>query len=353
MAPVSKGVTQKTIADKLNLHPTTVSMALRGVKLIAPETRRRVVQMARALNYQPNVFARNLRTQTSNMIGIIAPSLTWPDITQARIAATARLAHREGFNLMMYYRWPEEDSFEGAVQSLRGSQVAALIVSDMSEYVLPRALKDWADEDRPILFMAYFGENSFNTIDTDRMEGFRMAAEYLLQLGHRRLAIVLPEISTKGIASSWGNQIRLEGFRKGLAEAGLPCGPEQVYIYERQKEDGIPRAMKRLADASPRPTGLLAFSDETASICMRELMRLGLSVPKDISIVGLDDSRLAKNNVIPITTIRQPSEELADRTVRKLVDMVRGDAPRRFETILYPPELILRETTAPPTKGGS
>lgn len=346
-----KGITQKTIAERLNLHPTTVSMALRNVKLISPETRRRVVQAAKELNYQPNILARNLRNQSSNMIGIIAPSIVWSGVAQARIAATARLAHREHLDLMMYYRWPEEQAYEEAVRSLRCAQVAAIIVSDMSENALPQSLRDWVEEDRPILFLSYHGGESFNTIDTDRVEGFRMATEHLVRLGHRELAIALPEVDGENVLLNRYNQSRVEGFRKGLAEAGLAFRTEQVYAYSESRADSIAEAMHRLNQTSPRPTGLVAYSDEAAALCIQALVRLGVSVPKDISVVGFDDNRLAQTNLIPITTVAQPVEELSKRVVETLVEMVRGQGPRRFAPILCAPKLIVRETTARPPEG--
>jgi DNA-binding LacI/PurR family transcriptional regulator len=347
LATAGKIITQKTIAERLNLHPTTVSMALRDVKLISPATRKRVLKMARELNYQPNILARNLRMQSSNMLGIIVPSNVWIEVLQERIAATARLAHQESLDLMTYYRWPEEHTYEKSVRSLRCAQVAGLIVSHMNEPTIPEALQDWVNEDRPIVFLSDNGRESFNTIDTDRVEGFRMATEYLARLGHRELAIILPERG-EGIVNP-GDQLRLEGFRKGLVEAGLPFHPESVIRYQKSSEEGIAKAMAQLAGMHPRPTALLTFSDETAAPCIRELMRLGLNVPKDISVMGFDDSLISRSNLIPISTLAQPVEELSKLTIQKLVEMIRGEGSRRFRSILCPPKLIVRETTAPPS----
>jgi DNA-binding LacI/PurR family transcriptional regulator len=249
---------------------------------------------------------------------------------------------------MTYYHRPDEHSYEKAIYSLRSAQVAGMIVSHMEEAILPPALQEWVEEDHPVIFMTDYGRESFNTIDTDRVEGFRLVTEYLVRMGHRNLAIVLPW--WHGTEPSPNIQIRLDGFRKGLAQAGLPYRQDSVIMYTRPIEEGIAKTMRQLASSPQRPTALLTYNDDTAAVCIQELMKLGVNVPKDISVVGFDNSSISQRNLIPITTLAQPVEEMANITIRKLIGMVRSEEPNRFASILCSPELIIRETTAPPSE---
>ncbi|MBN1554370.1 MAG: LacI family DNA-binding transcriptional regulator [Phycisphaerae bacterium] len=337
-------VTIVDIAREVHMTHGTVSRALRGSQQVSRETRKLIQQTARKMGYMPNSLARSLRTRSSNTIGIILPSDVQMEVLQERVAATARLAHQENLDLMTYYNWPEEHPYQRAVHSLRSAQVAGLIVSHMCEPTLPEALKDWVDEDRPIIFLTDYGRESFNMIDTDRVEGFRLATEYLVGLGHRKLSIVLPWWD--GPTPSPNVQVRLEGFRKGLQEAGLPYSPERVITYKAMIEEGMTEAMRRLVDSPDRPTALLTYNDNAAAACIQELAKLGLKVPKDISVVGFNDSSISRRNLIPITTLAQPVEEMARITMRKLTDMVRGEGAKRFPSVLCPPKLMIRETTA-------
>ena len=342
----------KNVAKSSGVSIATVSQVLNGSGRktnirVSEATRKKVMAIARKLNYQPNALARGLRTQSSNTIGLLIPSDIWFEVLQARVAATARLAHEKDLDLMTYYHWRDEQSIQKGVLSLRGAQVAALIVPNMEEKNIPASMRDWVQEDRPILYLSYYGQE-FNTIDTDRSEGFRLATEYLVRLGHRKLGIVLPDYNDPKMEAN--NRFRLEGFRRGLSEAGLSFRPECVIEYSMPIEEGMARAMQQLVNSPDRPTALLTFSDTTAVPCIRELMRLGLNVPKDISVIGFDNSSFASQNLIPITTLAQPVEEMAKHTIDKLIEMIREKGPRRFPTILCPPELIIRETTAPPSK---
>lgn len=341
-------VTIVDIAREVKMTHGTVSRALRDSRQVSLETRRRIQQTARKMGYMPNALARNLRTQSSNTIGVIAPSVVWSGVLHKRIVSTSDFAHREKFNLMMHYLWPERGSYEEAVSSLRSAQVAALIVSHLEVETLPPALQNWIDEEQPIVFLNYMGPEPINTIDTDRAEGFRLATEYLTQLGHRDIAILLPEEHTGRWSRDERVRIRLEGFLKGLSQAEVPFRQECVFHYAKQQQEDVAEVMHHLLKTSPRPTALVTFSDETAALCLRELMRHGLSVPKDISLVGFDDNKFSKISVIPITTLAQPVEEMAERTVQKLMGMIQKKCPLRFDPIFCPPKLVIRESTAPP-----
>ena len=338
-----KPVTQKTVAEHLGLHTTTVSMALRGVQTVAPATRRRVLQAATKMGYRPNALARGLRYQGSRFIGVIATSPRW-DVSVQRMNAMSRKAHERDYELVSYSGLQDEGSYERAVSFFLSYRAAGLIVAAGHVGRMPTPLRTWLDQGGPTVFFSAAGDNAGNVIDTDRAAGYRQAVRYLAELGHRRIALSLKATGT--LMAHVDD--RAAGYRQGLDDAGLAFRDEWVLRYQTEDETEVADAMKRLVAIEPRPTAMIGFADVNALLCIRHLMRLGLRVPQDVSVLGFDNDRACDTNTVTLTTLAQPVERMSELTMARIEGMIQGKVPRTFDPILVPPELIVRESTGPP-----
>jgi DNA-binding LacI/PurR family transcriptional regulator len=336
-------VTQRMVADKLGVHSTTVSMAMRGDPSIPAATRQKILTTARKLGYQPNALARNLRYRTTKLIGMISPFQRW-DVGNRRLLATSLLIHERGYDLMTYTPKSGVEFFEQALSSLQSHQVAGIILCSGGTSKVPEILAEWMKNDRPIVFFEPWGLEPRNVVGVDLVEAYRQAVHHLASMGHREISLSLKSGSNTPIS---GIHTRLEGFKKGVAEAGLPFREEMVLFYQTESREEVARAMKRMMGLTPRPTAMVGFADINALLCIQQLMRLGYRVPRDISVIGFDNDLAGEVSPIPLTTLAQPVEALAKLTVDKLLDMIEGRCPKRFFVISLPPQLIIRETTGP------
>ena len=170
--------------------------------------------------------------------------------------------------------------------------------------------------------------------------GARSATEHLIGLGHRRIGLII------GFPGWTATEERLAGYRTALAGAGLPFLPELVTEGEFNAEAGY-AAAGRLLDLSGPPTAIFASNDNTAVGAMRAALQRGLSIPRELSVVGFDDTEIARNVWPRLTTVRQPLAELGRTAVSLLNRLIEGQRTEALRVELAT-KLIVRDTTGPP-----
>ena len=166
-----------------------------------------------------------------------------------------------------------------------------------------------------------------------------MATEHLLSLGHRRVAHIT------GAAGLRISEERVGGYRDALLGAGIEPEDALLAVGSFTEEGGYDAARALLAGTEL--TGLFAANDLSALGAMHAIVESGRNVPEDVSVVGFDDLRLSEFTTPPLTTIRQPALEIADRATRLLLELARGRVARQLRHVLEP-ELVVRASTAPP-----
>ena len=175
-------------------------------------------------------------------------------------------------------------------------------------------------------------------IHVDNVAASRAMTEHLLRLGHRRIALIF-----SGLKPSFVDRER--GFRQAMREAGLSIGEDCVVDTENTL-DGARSATRQLLSLASQPTAVFCASDELALGCMHELRAAGLRVPADVSVAGFDDTRYAAVSNPPLTTIRQPAEEMGVYVVDELCHSLEGDAAGNRKAVVVPHELIVRGSVA-------
>ncbi len=329
----------KDIAERLGVSPATVSRALADSDLVAKATRRRIHDLAVALDYRPNVSARNLRTRRSMSVLLVVRDVGNPFYLEILkgVEATARAA---GYSVLMGNTENEPERENEYFDMLRDGHADGMILMTGKLPTKYRVASN-QDETPPVVVALERIEGiALPHVQIDNAGAAREAVRHLIGLGHRRIAHIagpVPEIMSV---------LRREGYRAAMAEVGLsiPEGYEPRGDYSLRSGQEICDALFGLSEP---PTAIFVANDEMAFGAIHQLRRLGLDVPRDVSVVGFDNLFFSQAFHPPLTTISQPRTEIGHRAMTLLLEILAG-ARGPDEPIVIPTILRIRGSTAPP-----
>ena len=337
---------QPTIADvarAAGVSVATVSRALRGPHKVHPETRERVVQAAAQLDYIASPTASGLASGRSRLIGIITPFMARWFFTGIMSAIEKTLReHQHHILLMDLERSETSMSRLSLTQGMLFKRVDGLIVINVE---LQDAERDLVRRlGLPVVAVGSPFEDS-PCVGIDDIGSAALAAEHLLALGHRKIAYVgrdYPEAAPRKTPID-----RLEGFHQAMSRAGINTPPTWVLDSDWTAGDSRASAMALLSGPD-RPTAVLAASDEMALGVWGAARQLGLEVPRDLSIVGIDDHELAP--VFGLTTVRQDVAAQGVAAASTLLALLGLYDPSAIPDQTFPVELVIRGSTTAPAK---
>jgi LacI family transcriptional regulator len=331
-------VTIRDVAKSLNLSVTTVSRALAGHDDVAEATRQRVVEKACEMGYVPSHAARQLRRQRTETIGLVFPTLgsrfSDPFFSEF-MAGVGDEASRRNHDLLVSVAPPgeeEETTYHRWVNSRR-----------VDGFVLVRMrIQDWRVRhltEAQVPFVA-FGRSqtngNFPHIGVDGSAGMFTLVQHLVSLGHRRIAFIgAPSELTLA-------QDRLNGYRRGLQEAGLPFDPALVIEANLTRTGGY-QAAKSLLQHNPYPGAIIGANDLTALGAIRAAQEKLLTVGRDIAIAGFDGIEASEHSHPPLTTVHQPVYKIGGMVSEMLIRRVQRD-PLEQEQVLIEPILVVRQS---------
>jgi len=332
-------VTLKDIARKTGKSITTVSRALNDYGDVSAETKALVLRVAQELGYTPNTLAQRLQKQRTDTIGLIIPTFgprfSDPYFSEI-LAGIGNRAAQFGYDLLVSTRAPGE-----------GELVAYRAIIDsrrVDGFILIRTRRQDARveclQDAGFPFVAFGraeGELDFPFVDEDGAYGMRLVARHLVSLGHKRIACIAP--SPELMFAHY----RLQGFRDGLAEAGLLTNEALIVIGDLTQRGGYEQAGK-LLDLPDPPTAIAACNDLMAMGAMSAAQDRGLVIGKDISITGFDDIPMAEYAHPPLTTVHQPIYQIGGMVCEMLIKLMKKE-PLTERKVLLKPELIVRQSS--------
>jgi DNA-binding LacI/PurR family transcriptional regulator len=339
---VSTRVTLKDIARQTGVTYQTVSKILRGSAInVTPEVRARVEAVAESLGYVPNVTARNLRAQSTFLIGY-SWQLDQPDqvstILELFLRSIVDAAEVAGYHILLFPRRPHEDVTTAYTELFRMGRVDGFIISSLN-YQDPRIK---VLQDLKVPFVAFGRTNErddFPYVDVDNRTGMRLAVEHLLAQGHTRIAaIAWPAGSRVGSE-------RLSGYYDAMHRAVLPVDSEWVVRGEGIFEHGYESTLRLLAlPEDRRPTAIVTLIDPLAIGAMQAIQECGLRVGEDIAVTGFDDMPVVQYLQPALTSVRQPVWEIGQMVIEMLVRFL-GDDPPDQPQMLLPPTLMVRQSS--------
>ncbi|GGZ07436.1 LacI family DNA-binding transcriptional regulator [Streptomyces poonensis] len=335
MARGSTRPTSRDVAQAAGVSQAAVSLVL-GDKWrgrVSEATARRVREAAEELGYRPNLAARNLRLGHTRTVLLVVPALT-TEFFAGVYTGAARVAAQHGFGVVLYPSpegvGPARDPFASAQAALDGviaSSMAADALTAIRGDQLPLVMLD-SDPD---------GSLGAATVNLDIADGIRQVADHLLALGHRRFLHLAADVP------SWTFEVRA---RELAARVGAVADTELRTARAPITIDGARAAAEAaLSGPGPRPTALVCDDDKLAAGAYKAARRLGLRIPDDLSVTGLDDLALATALDPELTTVRLDAELFGERGMQALLAVLEGRAPDGGD---IPVELVVRGSTGAP-----
>lgn len=330
--------TIKTVAARAGVGRTTVSRVVNGSDLVSADARARVLAAIKELNYVPNSVARGLVTNRTNSVALVIPEsesrLGSEPFFAALIRGVSGALAESGtqLQLMLVRDQAERDQLTESVATRRVDGV--LLVSVHAEDRLPGILEEMGLP--TVLAGRRDAGEQLSYVNSDNAGGAAEAVRHLLGRGRRRIATITgPQDMDVGRA-------RLSGWHATHKEAGVPADGALIEPGDFSEDSGG-HAMRLLLERTPDLDAVFAASDLMAVGALAELRRQKRRVPDDVAVVGFENSVLARHTNPPLTTVRQPVEELGRTMARILTDITLNDGPR--QQITLPTELVVRESS--------
>lgn len=338
-------ITIKDIAKQCGVGISTVSRAINNHPDINPETRKMVMRVIEENGFIPNNSARNLKRTDAKCIAVLVKGIGNPFFNNM-IQIIEEETQRDKYALVLRHVEAHEDEVDVALELEKEKRLSGIVFLGgrftHSEEKINKINVPFIFSTIGVDISDRVGRIEFSNITVDdKLESGKMT-EYLLGLGHRRIAFV-----TERPEESIGRR-RIEGYREAFIKRGLAV-PEELICYVQEELDHFSMengyiTTKKLLESGERVTAIYAASDSLAIGVCRAVLEAGKCIPGDISVAGYDGIELGEYYNPKLTTIKQPVEEMAKKTIRVLLDVIAGR--KGHQQIVFPAELIERESTA-------
>ncbi|MFA5287185.1 MAG: LacI family DNA-binding transcriptional regulator [Candidatus Omnitrophota bacterium] len=321
------------VARVAGVSITTVSRVINQIGTVKEKNRVRVLNAVKELKFQPSIFAQRLATGKSNLVALIIPryeGIFYSFYALELIRATGNLCEVFKLDLLLHLT----DSHTRNPLNLRG--VGGLIFSDIigTRFQVEEAVNSGMPT---VIVNNYVKDLPVSCIAIDNAGGAESAVNYLVSLGHKKIAHISGDVVTQAAA------LRLEGYIKSLKKNNLPVKEE--YILKTDYSRGQARSAAEALFKMPNPpTAVFVASDSMALEVMTLAREMGKNIPKDLSIIGFDDNPSGLYGPVSLTTIRQPLIKMAEEGVKELNRLMASAKGTQVKKIILPTELVVRES---------
>lgn len=339
-----RGVTIVDVAKALGLAPSTVSNALHDKAIVAPSTKLRILEKTREMKYEASAAARALVTRHSFSVGVLLPDFSNPVFNEI-IKGLDEALSAQGYATLIASTEGDEAKRRGAVDAFLARSVDGIVL--VSQSLAPHEVEYIADAGLPAIFVhrkpidhdtGRAVDIDFDYVGMDNRGGLDAAVTHLESLGHRRIGLVC------GPRRSSAADERTAGYRDAVARLNLECDPALIVQGNYEFIGGMEGA-RQLLSLAVRPTAIIAANDLMAFATMDLAQQMGLAVPHDLSIIGVDDIFVSAFPMISLTTVKQPAREIGNSVGARLLErFLTEDLPPSLVTL--PAELVVRHSTS-------
>jgi LacI family transcriptional regulator len=327
-------MTLRDVAREAGVSSATVSRVLNNKANVKPATREVVMEAVTRLGYTANQQARSLAGGRSGAVGLLVYGLDSSYMGRIVRGIDHALADAD-YVLMLYTTHSRKTPEVDYIARIRRGLADGVLL------VIPRTPAAYLDSLRqqqfPYMLVDHQGLGDYHhSIGGTNVEGAYDATRYLIELGHRRIGFITGALDLGSAVD------RLAGYRSALAECGLPFDPALVWEGDFFRQQGVAGA-EELFSLPERPTAIFASNDEMAFGVMETARRYSLRIPEDLSLIGFDDIPQAAETFPPLTTVRQPLEQMGRIAAETLLKLI-NDPQFVVERITMPTELIIRES---------
>ncbi len=331
-----KKTTIYDVAKRSGVTTATVSRVINGKNIVAVATREKVMKAIEELNYYPSPIAAGLSNRKSKQIGVVAPFFFGPFLLKILETLVTELKDYE----IIFY-----DSADPAKKRQTCIKVSGENKLDGLFFVGLPILVEEEVKFRNVKFPVILLDNkhnNFSNVSIDNVMGSFQAVNYLVELGHERIAIITG--ASEDPFHLTVAKDRLKGYRMALTASGLTVRDEYILINDWSREGAYKQSRKLLSLKHP-PTAIFAVSDRQAVGVMEAAREMGMRIPEDLSILGFDDMEFS--DYMGITTVSQPLRVLTQLGVNLMLEEIELGSTKK-ENIVLQPGLKIRKTTAPP-----
>jgi len=338
LATARKPPTILDVASRAGVSKSTVSNVIRGVVGVSDETRSKVDSAIKQLGYRPNILARQLVQQRTNILGVVVGDLANPFYAEMA-KSVERYAAARGYTAMFCNTEGDSASELAGIETLLAQRVAGIVYLAFSGD--SRTMRETLQHHVPAVFLSCH-EDWGDVVAVDDELGGRLATRHLVEAGHRRIAFLsIPELSDSSDKARYVGCIK-EARAGSASVTRISWSPPS----DHAEIDGTVKELRDAFAGKGRITGVFASNDVAAVDLMEFGDRVGLRVPADLSIIGFDDVPMAGLARIALTTVAQPRDELARRGIDTIIARIEGRLTGRPKTTLVGVKLVLRNSTS-------
>lgn len=334
-----KEITIYDIASKLNISIATVSRALKDDPVVNKKTRKKVLQAAEEMSYRSNHFARNLRNQKTETIGVIVPKLN-SHFMSSVIAGIESVANSKGYNLIISQSSESVVKEIASVKTMFNNRVDGLLVSlaydteNLSHFEILRR------KNIPVIFFdRVMSDDHYTNIIIENKKVAYEATRHLIEQGCKKIV----HISANSKQNVYKE--RLAGYKLALEDHQIKFDKKNVILDNLSQEAGE-EAAALIMKMKPLPDGVFVANDNCAVGCMLALKHAGIQIPEDIAFVGFNNDAVAKVIEPNLTTINYPGYEMGEVAANNLINHLIGNSTiQSTNTIILRSEFIIRESS--------
>jgi LacI family transcriptional regulator len=329
----------REVAKRAGVAIATVSAALNGTAPVSDEKKRRVAEAAAAVGYAPNAFARSLRLGKSRLIGVVVGDIANP-FWGAMVRVVEKIAISAGYSIIVCNTDDREDRELAVLDQLRAQRVAGILLTPVgqgADYLQHLDQRDLP----PLVTMDHKVRGLLRDfVGIDNRATARILTEYLLRLGHRRIAII------SGRDGLWTADERVTGFVEAMGDAGIAVDPS-LCVRTNYRGDSAVAATIPLLTRADRPTAIIGANNVIALGVVQAILDLGFRCPADISVAGIDDVPWSGLVRPLVTTAAQPIDEISGVAIEWLLEHISGTtSPATAREKIFLPKLQVGDSCA-------
>lgn len=337
--PTDKDITIYDIAKKLKVSPATVSRGLKDHPAISKKTKKKIVALADEIGYRSNPFARNLRSQKTDTIGVLVPRLN-SHFMSSVIAGIEEVANGHGYTLLIGQSSESEAKEKVSAKTMFNSRVDGLLASLAYDTNNLAHFESFFKKHLPVVFFDRVMEHErcTNVLIHNRKAAYN-ATKHLIEQGCKRIAHITA-LQRQNVYVD-----RLQGYKQALEEAGLPFKEEYVIVNNLSIDAGAEAAAQLLA-MKERPDAVFVANDSCAVGCLLAMKAAGIRIPENVAFVGFNNDAMSRVVEPNLTTVNYPGYEMGQVAARQLVNDLKGTSPTGNTTsIVLRSELVVRASS--------
>jgi len=334
-----KEVTIYDLAGKLNISIATVSRGLKDDPVVSKKTRKKIFELAEEMGYRSNHFARNLRKQKTNTIGIIVHELNSNFITSV-LAGIEKITTEAGYDLIITHSSESRVKEAANAKNLFHKRVDGLIASLSFDTNDLDHFRPFQEKGVPVIFFDRVEQTNNNSVVIiDNYKCGYQATRHLIDQGCKKIVHVTSSLK-RNVYSE-----RYRGYRDALFDNNIPLDETLLIINDLSEKAGI-EAAKQILSMHPLPDGAFITNDFVAAVCMRTLKEHNIKIPSDIAIVGFNNDAVGKLIEPSLTTINYPGKDMGEIVARNLINHLQGTGDiQSIRTVIVSSDLIIRKSS--------